>query len=101
MRLTLAGDLSGRQQHELQRVAEAAAAMWEEEQHPGWSPAGADSDILLADMHLFQVDLPLSAYCMDCCMYSTVYILIHCDFERENKKKKTDYFCSDISFLII
>ena len=91
MRLTLADDLSGRQQHELQRVAQAAAAMWEEEHHPGWSPAGADSGILLADMQPFKVNLPLSAHCMDCCMYSMVYILIHCDFERDDKKK-SDYF---------
>ena len=65
VRLTLAGDLSGRQQHELHRVAKAAAAMWEEEQHPGWSPAGADSEILLADLQLCKVSL--------CCYHCSIH----------------------------
>ena len=59
VRLTLADDLSGRQQHEMQRAARAAAAMWGGEHHPGWSPAGADSETLLADLQHCKVSLPL------------------------------------------
>ncbi|DBB00133.1 TPA: PSII 6.1 kDa protein, variant 3 [Trebouxia sp. C0004] len=50
VRLTLAEDLSGKQHRLMADLAKKAAARWEGEQHPGWTPAGVDSEPLLADL---------------------------------------------------
>jgi len=41
-------------------LAKTAAARWEEEQHPGWIPAGVDSEHLLAHLQRFQVSTACS-----------------------------------------
>ena len=41
-------------------LAKTAAARWEEEQHPGWTPAGVNSEPLLADLQRIQVSTACS-----------------------------------------
>ncbi len=55
VRLALAKDLNGTQQCLIADLAKKAAAKWEEEQHPGWTPAGIDSEPLLADLQHIKV----------------------------------------------
>ena len=58
--LALAQDLNGEQHRLMAELAKTAAAKWEEEQHPGWIPAGVDSEPLLADLQRFQVSTACS-----------------------------------------
>ncbi len=60
VRLALAKDLNGNQQRLIADLAKKAAATWEEEQHPGWTPAGVDSEPLLADLQRIQVSTACS-----------------------------------------
>ncbi len=60
VRLALAEDLSSKQHRLMAELAKTAAAKWEEEQHPGWTPAGVDSEPLLADLQRIQVSTACS-----------------------------------------
>ncbi len=60
MRLALAEDLSGKQHRLMADLAKKAAARWEGEQHLGWTPAGVDSEPLLADLQRMQVSTACS-----------------------------------------
>ncbi len=62
VRLALAKDLNGSQQHLIADLAKKAAAKWEEEQHPGWTPAGVDSEPLLADLQHIKVSTSSSLF---------------------------------------
>ena len=63
VRLALAEDLNGKQHRLMADLAKTAAAKWEEEQHPGWTPAGVDSEPLLANLQSFQVSTACSVSC--------------------------------------
>ncbi|DBA71045.1 TPA: PSII 6.1 kDa protein [Trebouxia sp. C0005] len=54
LKLILAENLNGKQHRLVADLAKKAAAKWEGGQHPGWTPAGVDSEPLLADMQRIQ-----------------------------------------------
>lgn len=60
LKLILAENLNGKQHRLVADLAKKAAAKWEGGQHPGWTPAGVDSEPLLADMQRIQVSTACS-----------------------------------------
>ncbi len=57
VRLTLASDLTRYQKALVSSLATAASEQWQQELHPGWSMAAADSELLL-DQILQELQVP-------------------------------------------